>query len=322
MLNSARRWGSRGAARDLSVVVATLALSIAGGCHESRDHIVQGNSGGLGGTLALGALCPQGMESCVAGATCVGGTCREIVCTTNERSPCWEGEPSQRLVGACSDGARACDPTGTFWLEGCQGQRRAAAAEDCTTAEDDDCDGVANPNDQCGAGVYAFSVAPGCGAWCYYDELHNRSVGGKPFKGAPIGTFVAGQLMDGVRGQDAWAQDLGFGPAHEWVGWILGEPAITVRLPDARVVQRVTVGLSNAQQGGVSQPSVIAVETRNGEEAWSAPTLFSLGDGSQPAIAVGKRDDVPLHLAPTVASELRLTFTRTGWLMIDELVVD
>ncbi len=322
MSNAEPLLGRRGVANRLRVAMVALGLVTGIGCHESRDHVLRGNGSGLGGTLVIGALCPQDMETCVAGATCVGGTCREIVCTPNQQSPCWEGEVGQRGVGLCSDGTRRCDPTGTYWLEGCQGQRLPAAAEACATAGDDDCDGVANPSDRCGTGVYAFSVAPGCGAWCYYDEAHNQTLVGSPFKAGPLGTFAAGQLVDGKRGGNAWAQDHGFGPAHEWVGWIQGEPTITLRMPRAREVQRITVGLSNADQGGVTQPSVIAVETRLGDEEWSAPTLFALGDGSQPLIPIGERDDLPLHLEPKVVSELRLTFTRTGWLMIDEIEVD
>ena len=110
--------------------------------------------------------------------------------------------------------------------------------------------------------------------------------------------------------------------AHEWVGWIEGEPTVTLRMPEQRALQRVRVGMSNTGQGGVSQPSVVRVSTSVDGMQWSEPVVFARGDDTLAEIPPGQRGDVVLALDGQPARFVRLTFVRTGWLLIDELEVE
>jgi hypothetical protein len=176
--------------------------------------------------------------------------------------------------------------------------------------------------DTCAAGAYAFASAPGCAAWCYGDEAHSVATTGSDLDRSGYASFARGQLSDGRRGGHAWDADNGFGPAQEWVGWIEGEPRVTLRLAPGCVVRRVRVGMNNSVQGGVKQPSVVRVATSADGTAFGATTTFALGDGSQAAIPAGQRGDVELPLLPREARLVRLSFVRTGWLMLDEIELE
>lgn len=287
------------------------------GC--SDDVSVAGSDFGTG--LAIGSACPKAGRACVAGTACIASVCTKIICTPNETEPCYSGPEATRNVGACREGARRCDGTGTAWIEACEGEVTPLPGDSCLTPEDDDCDGVANPAEICGLGTYAFNLAPDCGAWCYADEDHNLATTGSVADVSGFATFAPGQLVDGLRGADHWATDNGYGPAHEWVGWIEGEPQITLRMPEVRTVQRVILGMSNTVEGGVTQPSVVRVLTSLNGNQWSAPAVFSLGDGTLPAIPAGKRGDVELPLQTQQARYIRVVLTRTGWALLDEMMV-
>ncbi|MCB9737846.1 MAG: discoidin domain-containing protein [Deltaproteobacteria bacterium] len=170
--------------------------------------------------------------------------------------------------------------------------------------------------------TYAFAPKTGCGAWCYYDEAHNLASTASETDDSGIDRYAAGQLVDGRRGVDAWDEDLGFGPGYEWVGWIDGKPEVRIDLGQRRSVRRVRVGMSNHAEGGVTQASVIRVATSLDGQAWSAETIFARGDGSLASITPGKRADVSLGLQSRDARYVRLTFVRTGWLMLDEIGVE
>ena len=299
-------------------IVASWACVVAlGAC--SDDVSVAGSDFGTG--LSEGSSCPKAGRACVAGTACIASVCTTIICTPNETEACYSGAEATRNVGACREGQRRCDGTGTRWIEACEGEVLPLPGDSCLTPEDDDCDGVANPAELCGLGTYAYNLPPDCGAWCYADEDHNLATTGSVANVAGYASFAPGQLVDGLRGADQWAQDNGYGPAHEWVGWIEGEHQITLRMPEVRTVQRVIVGMSNTVEGGVTQPSVVQVRTSLNGSDWSAPTVFSLGDGSLEAIPAGKRGDVLLSISPQQARYIRLSITRTGWALLDELTV-
>ncbi len=170
--------------------------------------------------------------------------------------------------------------------------------------------------------VYTFEQQTGCGAWCYHDEAHNLAVAASETDDSGFEVFAAGQLVDGRRGGDAWDADLGFGPAYEWVGWIDGQPGVTLDLGQLRPVQRVRVGMSNTAMGGVTQPSVVRLATSLDGVDWSEDQLFALGDGSLTKIPTGRRADVALRIDERTARFVRLRFVRTGWLLLDEIAVD
>ncbi|MEZ4293912.1 MAG: hypothetical protein R3B70_02965 [Polyangiaceae bacterium] len=90
-----------------------------------------GDTGGTGGTGATGGT---------------GGTGGAMVCTPGETMDCYDGPEGTKDVGACKGGLQTCDAEGQGYGE-CTDQVLPAAEEDCTTPEDDDCDGEANEAD-------------------------------------------------------------------------------------------------------------------------------------------------------------------------------
>jgi hypothetical protein len=56
---------------------------------------------------------------------------------------CYDGPPGTEDVGACVGGVRTCANDGSSYGD-CIGQVLPAPAEDCSTPDDDDCDGMAN----------------------------------------------------------------------------------------------------------------------------------------------------------------------------------
>ena len=259
---------------------------------------------------------------CDAGSLCLAGTCAPIVCVPNGSASCYSGPDGTSGVGACSPGQKTCNPSGTAWLPGCKGEVLPLSAENCETQADDDCDGKANPASICGPAEYIFGQAPDCGSYCYYDEPHNLAVSGNQADNGNVGTYSIGQLVDGLKGQNAWGDNTGKGPAYEWVGFVLGKPVLTFRLPKPTDVAKVVVGLSNSAYGGVNQPSVIGVETSLDALTWSAKTVFSLADGSLAKIASGTRGDVVLALGKVSCRYVRLTFTRVTWVFLDEVAFE
>ena len=259
---------------------------------------------------------------CDPGALCQASTCVPIVCVPNGTAPCYSGPSATLGVGACTAGQKTCNSTGTAWLPGCKGEVLPASAEDCNTQADDDCDGKANPASICGPAEYIFGQAPDCGSYCYYDEPHNVLVSGNKADNTKVGTYAVGQLVDGVKGHDGWSDDLGKGPAYEWVGFVQGKPVLTFRLPKVTELAKIVIGLNNQVYGGVNQPSVIEVETSVDGSTWSAKTAFSQGDGSMAKIPSGKRADITLDLGKTSCRYIRLSITRVSWVFIDEVAFE
>ncbi|MFP2905191.1 kelch repeat-containing protein [Pyxidicoccus sp. 3LFB2] len=125
---------------------------------------------GQAGTQAVG-LCKAGTQTCVAGGKawsecegqvlpeeaedcpnpgdedCARRTCQ--LCRKGETEMCaYTGAAGTEGVGPCHAGTRTCNAQGTGW-DACQGEVLPLPAEDCTTPEDDDCDGLANEGDVC-----------------------------------------------------------------------------------------------------------------------------------------------------------------------------
>lgn len=83
--------------------------------------------GGTGGTAGGGT-----------GGT--AGTGGGTGCTPDDTQDCYEGPTGTEGVGICYGGTQTCTAQGTWGA--CQGQQ-LPETEDCTAAEDEDCDGVA-----------------------------------------------------------------------------------------------------------------------------------------------------------------------------------
>jgi hypothetical protein len=135
-----------------------------------------------------------------------GGDVDGSPCTPSSSRPCYSGPPATRKVGACKDGFQTCDDTRTWGA--CTGDV-TPTVEDCTTAEDDDCDGVAN--DHCGVWSLAFgtsgantgneaygmAVSP-AGHVVIVGRAHGSLVAEDGDAGTPLGSGGDGVFMVGI----------------------------------------------------------------------------------------------------------------------------
>jgi hypothetical protein len=76
-----------------------------------------------------------------------------IDCLPGATRPCYPGPPGTHGVGACKSGVETCNGAG---FGACEGAVVPAAAEDCRTPEDDNCDGR---SDDCPEAAVALAVA-------------------------------------------------------------------------------------------------------------------------------------------------------------------
>lgn len=291
----------------------------------------------LPGPCSDGNLC-TGPDSC-SGGICAAGpatpTCDDgDPCTADTCAPSLGKCQFAALSGPCDDG-NPCTWGDTCATGKCTAPVNCAcaaaaglpvtASEDCASPDDDNCDGKVNESSSCGAPLYRFSEAPQCGGACYFDEPHNAAVLGPEKANDPSGflLWASGQLVDGVRGIDEWGADLGQGYAYEWVGWSSQNPVITVQFAVPRKLGLVRLGLSNGKVGSVSQPPQVTVRLSLDGQTWGSPQVFSLGAGTLPVIAEGKRADVTLALPLQVAKYVEIAFATPGsWTFVDELEFD
>jgi hypothetical protein len=89
------------------------------------------------------------------------------ICEPGTTTSCYEGPAGTLGLGACHDGLKTCNADGTGFGP-CEGQALPAAAEDCDTPVDDDCDGQA----QNGCGC-----APGTKKACYEGPSGTEGLG-------------------------------------------------------------------------------------------------------------------------------------------------
>jgi protein-arginine deiminase len=96
-------------------------------------------SGGAGGTAGArpdGGPVNDASVVDVAPPPCSGDRC---ICMPGERRECYSGPAATKGVGLCVAGTQTCDATGTAWGT-CAGEV-VPRAEDCASAQDEDCDG-------------------------------------------------------------------------------------------------------------------------------------------------------------------------------------
>jgi len=84
--------------------------------------------------------------------------------------------------------------------------------------------------------------------------------------GLPYTDETGGQLNDGDHGTDVWAEDLGNGPAYEWIGWQNVEPTIVLNLGDPpKKIGAVLIHANNSGVDGVVGPArVLFAASQNG----------------------------------------------------------
>ena len=269
--------------------------------------------------------CGKCGKACAPEESCNGGICLAIKCIPKAKVPCFDGDPGTLGVGLCREGTRTCNDDGTGWATACEGQVLAAAAEDCSTPGDDNCNGVTNEAALCGLPQYKFNIETNCGAACYYDEPHNIAINGAGGGGNNNGydKYASGQLVDGLRGADDWFADLGKGPAWEWVAWSTPAPSITVQFPKARVLALVRLGFNNKKDGTVSQPPEIQLRFGTDGVTWTPVQKFKLEDGTAPTIPDGVRGDIVLAFAAKTVKYVEIHFVTPGtWTFVDELEFD
>ncbi len=257
-----------------------------------------------------------------------GNTCTNDVCDKAS------GSCSHIANTAPCDDKNACTSGDTCVALACAGTLDCACAiaagqklpaENCDTPVDDNCNGFINETSVCGATVYKYSVAPECGAACYYDEAHNVALNGPSgaSNNAGFDQFATGQLLDGLRGVDDWSANLGGGSAFEWVAWTAQLQVITVEFAKPRNLTFVRLGLNNKMDGAVSQPPQVEVRVSLDAVKWSPLQTFKLADGTEPAIPAGKRGDIVLPFALEAARYIEIRFLTPGsWTFVDEMEFD
>ena len=72
-----------------------------------------------------------------------GGAGGALLCAPGATQPCYSGPAGTEGQGICQAGAQACSADGMSWGP-CSGEV-VPGVEDCATAEDEDCDGIAPP---------------------------------------------------------------------------------------------------------------------------------------------------------------------------------
>jgi len=107
---------------------------------------------GSGWSACQGEVLPAA-ESCQSpfDDDCDGTVNESCSCSSQQGQPCYGGSPSTRGVGICHGGTVACDLFGNV---SCQGQQ-LPLPEDCTTPEDENCNGVSE-----GCGPMAWGWTP------------------------------------------------------------------------------------------------------------------------------------------------------------------
>jgi len=118
------------------------------------------------------------------------------------------------------------------------------------------------------------------GSFNYHDDTYTGA--GDTFVDGSLLSGGLGQLTDGVVGVQDWSQNLGLGPAYEWVAWRTITPAITFDLGAVFNVDEIRLHLNNRQAGGVFLPERVTIETSiTGIDFFPAATyMFSAAEAA------------------------------------------
>ncbi|MEZ4311500.1 MAG: hypothetical protein R3F14_25985, partial [Polyangiaceae bacterium] len=145
-----------------------------GGSGGSTGGTTQGGTGGTsqggGGTggTSQGGGGTGGTAQGGGGTGGTGGTGGGMICTPGESVDCYEGPNGTEGVGVCKKGQQKCNLEGTGF-DACKGQTLPGNFEDCTTPEDDDCDGFSLAENGC--------CTPNTALTCYTGPAGTAGVG-------------------------------------------------------------------------------------------------------------------------------------------------
>lgn len=129
------------------------------------------NDMGSGFEACVGQVTPAATEDCTNALDddCNGAVNDECPCAPGTTEPCYDGPASTQDVGVCHAGTHLCDADG-LGFGPCAGQQ-LPAAEDCTLAQDENCDGAV---DEASAGCVC---APNDSTNCYSGPPGTENVG-------------------------------------------------------------------------------------------------------------------------------------------------
>src|SRR5690349_7823578 len=136
------------------------AVSVSSGCGGNGDGVGGGGSASstsmsasmsVATTGALSTTATTSTTSTTSGTTTSGTTSSATssttstssggtVCTPATTQSCYDGPANTKGVGICKAGTKTCNAQGTAY-GACTGQVLPAAAEDCSTTADDNCNG-------------------------------------------------------------------------------------------------------------------------------------------------------------------------------------
>jgi hypothetical protein len=117
------------------------------------------------------------------------------------------------------------------------------------------------------------------------------------------------QLIDGVVGVDDWTADLGNGPAHEWVGWVVANPVIEFTFAEPVSIRRVEIGLNRSESAGIHIPQTVTI----GDVATSLEA---------DVFADGNRAWVSFEVNLPLSSSIRIAMNDAAanrWIFTDEI---
>jgi uncharacterized protein (AIM24 family) len=183
-------------------------------------------------------------------------------CEPNKTVSCYMGAPGTENKGVCKAGTKTCNAEGTAYGP-CTGET-LPTAEDCSTPEDEDCDGVVNQTPPCGC-------EPGTSTSCYTGPAPTENVGvckagtkvcnadgltygpctGEILPGAEDYTLPQDEDCDGfVGGQTLWARS--YGDASLQLGWgVAVDPSANVLIA-GQMQGAMQVGTTTLFSGGQS----------------------------------------------------------------------
>ena len=115
------------------------------------------------------------------------------------------------------------------------------------------------------------------------------------------------QLTDGVLGGHYWGDNLGNGPAYEWVAWFTIDPVLTFNFGAPVNISQVTIDFN--RNGGISLPSSVVI----------GGTSFTLTGNELPS---GTRGSLNFAVALNGVNSVQINlsdFNNNNWIFVDEV---